>query len=363
MIYLDNAATTKPHKEVIDLVIDMLRDDFWGNPNSNYELSIKSRRLIERAKVTIAEKINCLPEEIIFTPSASAANALAICGYMNKHDDCNLWATTSLEHSSILDIEIKNKIKDIIKCNFDGFVMPNQFLDYNNCLVSVVGANSEIGTIQPLKEIGHILHKNGNIFHSDLTAYFPYQSVDVKELGLDMCTLSSHKIHGLKNCGVLYVKKGIELSPIVFGHNTLWGGTEDVYQICAMAKAVELLKYDSINEIKKKRNYMLDMLLQIKDISLNGSLENRLPNNINICINNMSIDNQQLVGMCDLMDCLISAGTACASGIKEPSKVLLAIGLTTTQANKSVRITIAEDTTYEEIDKFIQTLELILTQF
>ena len=363
MIYLDNASTTKPHKEVVDLVTSMLRDDFWGNPNSSYEFSLKSRRLIEQARITIANKINCLPEEIIFTPSSSAANALAICGYMNKHDDCKNWITTNLEHSSISNIEVKHKNKYIVNCNHVGFVEAEQFADYRNCLVSVVGANSEIGTIQPIKEISKTLHRNGNIFHSDLTAYFPYLNVDVKDLGVDMCTLSSHKIHGLKNCGVLYVKKGVELSPIVFGHGTLWGGTEDVYQICAMAKAVEMLNYDTYKDIERKRNYFLDKLSRITAITLNGSLKNRLPNNVNFFIDNATIDNQQLVAMCDLMGFAISAGTACSSGSKEPSKTLLAIGLTPSEANKSVRVTISADTTYEDIDKFINVLEVILTQF
>ena len=187
--------------------------------------------------------------------------------------------------------------------------------------------------------------------------------MDVKDLGVDMCTLSSHKIHGLKNCGVLYVKNGVELSPIVFGHGTLWGGTEDVYQICAMAKAVEMLNYDTYKDIERKRNYFLDKLSRITAITLNGSLKNRLPNNVNFFINNATIDNQQLVAMCDLMGFAISAGTACSSGSKEPSKTLLAIGLTPSEANKSVRVTISADTTYEDIDKFINVLEVILTQF
>lgn len=363
MIYFDNAATTKPHKEVVDLVVNMLGDDYWGNPNSSYEFSLKSRRLIEQARITIANKINCLPEEIIFTPSASAANALAICGYMNQHDDCKNWVTTNLEHSSISNIEVKYKNKYVVNCNHDGFVNAEQFVNYKNCLVSVVGANSEIGTIQPIKEIGKVLRNNCNIFHSDLTAYFPYLNVDVKDLGVDMCTLSSHKIHGLKNCGVLYVRKGIELSPIVFGHGTRWGGTEDIYQICAMAKAVEMLDYSAYKDIEKKRDYLLGKLSCISDFKLNGSLTNRLPNNINFYINNVTIDNQQLVAMCDLMGFALSAGTACSSGSKEPSKTLLAIGLTPLNANKSVRVTISADTTYEDIDKFVNVLEVILTQF
>lgn len=359
MIYLDEAATTAPLPEVIQVVKDLLDNNIYGNPNSAHEFGHQSRILIEEARKIMADKINCLPEEVYFVPSASCANSLAIIGYMNKHKDCHNFITTSLEHSSISEIELidnsdfdlHNKWKHIVKCDNKGLLHPEQFKNYKNCLISVVGANSEVGTIQPIKEIAEVVHRNNNVFHTDLTAYFPHIPVNVKELNCDMASFGSHKIGGLKNCGVLYIKKGIELSPLVYGHG-LFSGTEDIYQICAMGKAVELLNYNETNEVKKKRDYLLDKLLSINGIILNGDREKRLPNNINICVKNIQIDNQQLVSVLDLMGYACSAGTACASGDKKPSTTLLSMGLSPEDANQSIRITLSNNNTYEELDRF-----------
>lgn len=365
LIYLDDAASTKPKKEVIDTVINLLQNDYWYNPNSIYESALECRRLIEKARIIIAQKINCLPEEIIFVPSSSCANTLAILGYMNANEHCHNFITTTLEHSSIYEIELKEnfKWKNIVKCDSNGLLYPEQFKNYHDCLISICGCSSEVGTIQPIHEIAQIVHKNNNIIHSDLTAYWPHINVDINKLGIDMASFGSHKINGLKNCGFLYVKKGIVLSPIVFGHNTLFGGTPDIYQICAMSKATELLNYDKEKEIKEKRNYLLDKLLVIDGIKLNGDREKRISNNINICIENMEIDNQQLVAILDMMGYCISAGTACASGNKIPSATLLSMGLTPEEANKSIRITLSNDNSYEELDSFYNDFKNILNQF
>ena len=353
-IYLDEAATSKPKQEVVDTVINLLKNDCWYNPNSVYEDALKCRRIIEKSREVIAEKINCLPEEIIFVPSASCANTLAIIGYLdNKENDCHNLITTSLEHSSIYNIEsrVSLKWKTIVKCNEEGLLNPEDFKDYRNCLFSICGCSSEIGTIQPIKEIVELAHKNNNVIHSDLTAYLPHIKVNVKELGVDMASFSSHKIGGLKNCGVLYVKNGIKLAPIVFGHG-LFSGTPDIYQISAMAKAFELLDYKNEEELRKKRDYLLDKLLMLDGVYLNGNKEKRLSNNINIRVENISLDNQQMVSMMDLLGHYISSGSACNSGNKEPSTTLLSLGLTPEQANKSIRITLSNDNTYEELDKF-----------
>ena len=361
-VYLDDAASSKPRQEVIDAVIDLLEGDYWYNPNSSYEDALKCRKIIEKSREIIAQKINCLPEEIIFVPSASCANSLAIIGYIKKYTDCHNFITSSLEHSSISKIEFIQRLpapgvwKTIENCDSNGLLHPEQFDRYRNCLISVVGANSEIGTIQPIKEICNIVHKNNNIFHTDLTAFLPHFNVDVKDIGCDMATFGSHKIGGLKNCGVLYVKKGIELEPLVYGHG-LFSGTEDIYQISAMGKAFELLNYDDSEEIKHKRDYLLDKLLDIDGVILNGDRIKRLPNNINIRIENISLDNQQIVSMMDLLGYCISAGTACNAGSKEPSTTLLSLGLSPESANQSIRITLSKDNTYEELDKFYNDLK------
>ena len=369
-IYLDNAATTKPHPEVIQTVIDLLQGGYWYNSHSAYEKALECRRIIENVKQVIADKINCKPTEIVFTQSASCSNALAINGFMNKNDCCN-FVCSDLEHPSILDIELYNphKFKNIIKCNnASGVFKPEQFEPYRNCLVSVCAASPVIGTIQPIKEIVKVVHENNkrincrNVIHSDLTAYWPYFNVDVKELNLDMATLSSHKIHGLKNCSVLYIKEGIELATIIAGHD-LWNGTLDIYNVAAFGKAVEMLSYDHVDEVKQKRDYLLDRLLDIKGVYLNGDRKNRLPNNINIRIEGLCVDNQQLVALCDLMGYMISAGTSCMSGNKEPSPSLLTLGLSEEQANSSIRITIGDHNTYEELDKFYNDFKNIVEQY
>ena len=364
MVYLDEAASSKPRQEVIDTVIDLLQGDYWYNPNSVYEEALKCRRLIEESRNIIAKKINCLPEEVTFVPSASCANALAIVGYMNAHN-CHNWVTTTLEHSSVSEIEINlyNRFKHIEKCDSEGLLHPEQFEKYQDCLISVCGACSEIGTIQPIKEIAEIIHKKGNIIHSDLTAYWPHINVDLKDLNIDMASFGSHKIGGLKNCGVLYVRKGINLNPIVYGHNMIWNGTTDIYQICAMSKAVELLDWNNVEDLKKKRDYLLDKLLEIDGISLNGSRENRLSNNINICVKGVEIDNQQLVSVMDLLEYCISSGTACASGDKKPSSTLLSLGLTPEEANQSIRITLSNDNTYLFFFFFYNDFKLIVEQY
>lgn len=366
MIYLDESATTKPHPEVINTVIELLQGDYWYNSNSQYEQAVKCRRLIEDARNTIAEKINCLPEEIIFVPSASCANDLAIIGYMNTHDECHNFVTSTLEHASISEIEFSNPRKwvNIVPCDSKGLLYPEQFERYRNCLISVCGACSEIGTVQPIKEIANVAHRGNNVFHSDLVAYWPHMKVDVKALNLDMASLGSHKIGGLKNCGVLYVKKGIKLSPLVFGHNTLFGGTPDIYQICAMAKAAELLNYDNVKEVRMKRDHLLDKLLEIEGVTLNGDREKRTPNNINICVRDILLDNQQLVSVLNLLgNYCISSGSACSSGLKDPSHTLLSLGLTAKEANQSIRITLSEENTYEELDKFYNDFKNVVEQY
>ena len=369
-IYLDNAATTKSYPEVIETVIDLLYGDYWYNPNSAYDKALECRKIIENAKRIIADKINCKPEEIVFTQSASCSNALAINGFMNKND-CYNFVCSDLEHPSILDIEFYNphKNKVIVKCNNEnGVFKPEQFEYYRNCLISICAASPVIGTVQPIKEITKVVHENNkrvncrNVIHSDLTAYWPYFNIDVKDLRIDMATLSSHKIHGLKNCSVLYIKEGIELAPIIAGHD-LWNGTPDIYAVAAFGKAVEMLHYDHVNDVKNKRNYLLDKLLSIPDVYLNGDKEKRLPNNINIRIDELCIDNQQLVALCDLMGYMISAGTSCLSGSKEPSPSLLTLGLTEQQANSSVRITIGDHNTYEELDRFYNDFKNIVEQY
>jgi len=361
-IYLDNAATTKPKKEVIELAISLLKEH-WENPNSIYSFGKFSREIIEDSRKTIANKINANPEEIIFCPSASAANSLAILGYLRKNRvEC--FVTSNIEHDSILNIEMPLHVKrELVECNTEGIISPTLLNKYKNSLVSIGAANSEIGTIQDLKLMSVIVHKNNCVFHSDLTQYIPYYPVDVKEIGLDMATFSAHKLGGLRGCAVLYVKKGIDLSPLIAGHQEkgLMGGTENTIAIACMGKAMELLNYENTINLTHLSVYLFDCLDNCGiNFHFNGDFCDRLANNTNICINDLKIDNQQLISLLDLENIQVSAGSACNAGTNKPSRVLKAIGLSDDEVNKSIRITIGNETTYEDIDRFVQILKNII---
>lgn len=361
-IYLDNSATSKPKKEVLETAIDVMKNN-WLNPNSIYERGFESRKIIENVREIVAKKINAEPEEIIFCPSASAANTLAIKGYCEKNNQKE-FSISKIEHSSIFDVEIKGIKKNFIGCNSDGIINSVELYNIKNQLVSISAANSEIGTVQNIDILSNILHKNGCVFHSDLTQYIPYFNVDVKSMGVDMATFSAHKFGGLRGCGVLYVRKGIELSPLVFGHqeNGLVGGTENVISIASMGKAIEMLDYSKVNNLVGLRNYAMEKILKIdKNIFINGNLFNRIPCNINITIPNINITSQQIVNICDENGFEISAGSACNAYSPTPSHVLKAIGLNNYDANRSVRITLSENNTFEEIDKFIFCLKTIIS--
>ena len=364
MIYLDSSSTTKPKSEVIDYTINILRNN-WGNPSSIYEYGMESKRIIENARRTVAEFINAEPEEIYFTPSASASNAIATGCFMKENSRFYNFITTNIEHSSINKYFHKDVWKYYEEVDRNGFVNAEQFKKYRKSLVSVMAANNEIGSIQPIKEICSVVKENMCVFHSDLTQYIPYFKVDVKELGLDMASFSAHKLGGLKGCGVFYKNKDIKVNPLVFGsqQDGIMAGTENIYGIAALGKAIELIDYSKTNEIRKKRDYLLENLLKIEGIKLNGSIENRLPNNINIRIDGICIENQQILAMLDIEGYCLSAGSACNSYEKTPSHVLKAIGLSDSEANRSIRITISEENTYEELDKFVIDLKNIVDQF
>lgn len=365
-VYLDNSSTTRVKDEVIDYAIDIMKSN-WHNPSStNYDEGLEARRIVENARNTIAKKINAESDEIVFTCSGSAANNLAIRGFMDKHDECHNWVTTNIEHDSISMIEINKPLtyKHIEKCDNNGFLHPEQFEKYQNCLVSVMGVNNEIGSIQPIQDIAKTIKKNGNILHTDMTQYIPYYPIDVKELGADLVSFSSHKLGSIRGTGVLYIKNGTELNPLVSGHQEkgLFAGTENVVSIGCLGFAMQLLDYNKTKTIEEKRNYLLDKLLSINGVFLNGLRENRLASNINICINNININNMQLSVLLGLLDYQVATGSACTTGENVPSKVLLAIGKTVEEAKHSIRITIG-DNTYEELDKFYNDFKNVVEQY
>ncbi len=367
MIYLDNASVQQPKPEVIDEIIHVMKNS-WANPSSsNYEFGLESARIINQARINIANEINCSEDEIIFTSGGSESNSLAIDGWLkaNKNNyNTDYFVTSVLEHSSILN---NPKARPIILCDEQGFYKTDFINEITDSLVSLQISNSEIGVIQDLKQIIEILHKNNNIVHTDAVAAFGKIPINIKGLNVDLLSATGQKIGGGYGAGFLYVKKGIRLSPIIYGtqNNGLNGGSYNVFAIAGLSKAVELISFEEEKEVKLKRNYLLEKLLSIDGVCLNGTsnLKYRLPNNINICIKNIELNSQQFLVILDMIgNYCCSSGSACHSYSDEPSHVLLSIGKTPDEARHSIRITIGNNS-YKELDKFYNDFKNIVEQY
>jgi cysteine desulfurase len=359
MIYLDNAATTKPKKEVIETINKCLIEN-WGNPSSLYRIGVDAKRIVEESRETVANLIGAKPSEIIFTSGACEANSLAICGYLKKHHDINFF-TTKIEHKSIINL----KSDYTLPVNNNGFVNLQaldeilNFFTHDKDLVSIQFANNEIGTIQDIKNIEKIVHKYGGILHTDATQIIPDRKIDVKKLGIDMMSFSGQKLGAPKGIGVLYVKEGIELSPIIYGaqENSLRGGTENVPYIAGLKTAIDNLIYPT----PKLRDYFVNKIVsEIDKCYLVGSglVGNRLKNNASICFK--GINSETLLIMLDQKDIYVSSGSACNSAEMKPSYVLEAINLPEEDLHSVVRFTFGEENTKEEVDIVVNELSNII---
>ena len=349
-VYLDNAATTKPYPEVINTMVYVMQNH-WHNPSSLY--ANDSRQIIENVREQIAQDINADPSNIIFTSGACEANSLAyrVKYYMHV-------ISSSLEHKSI---ELLNNCHNamLVKNDKYGFVDCadlEQKLSWDplyRSLVSIQAANSEIGTTQDLKRISEITHKYNGIFHTDATQLFAERRVDVKELGIDLMSVSAQKFHGGSGVGFLYVKNGFNVDTLIHGsqENEIRGGTYNTPAIAGIGKALEITrKNNASNRIFQLRNLLLYRLLQMDGVTLNGAPvgEKRLCNNINLTID--GVDAEQLVTMCDMYGIYLAKGSACNSYSLKPSSTLTAIGLSNQQAFSTIRITIDGSNTEAEID-------------
>lgn len=339
---MDHAATTPLCDAAKKAIIEHL-DDF-GNPSSSHELGRKSRVLIENARERIARCINAKPEEIYFTSGGSEANTWAISQY-------NVLATNIEHHSINVDARFPVDKTGIIQVEPYKYI--NQWLVD---LISCMYVNNELGIIQPIKTIEEISHNKKIWFHTDAVQAAGHLPIDVKDINCDMLSASGHKFGAPKGIGFLYVKKnGPTLDPLIYGgkqEQGIRGGTENILGIVSMAAALEdAVEYmeERNAHIKCLRDKLLDRLLQIPGSCLNGSIENRVPSNINIRFSGVS--GAKLVTLCSLYGVYISSGSACNEGISEPSHVLKAIGLTDEEALSSVRITIGHENTEEDIDE------------
>lgn len=367
-IYLDNNATTKTDEEVLNTMMPYLLDNY-GNPSSIYKIGRENKKAIEDSREKVAQILNCEPNEIYFTSGGSESDNTAIRGiaysYKNKG---NHIITSKIEHPAVLET-CKQLEKEGFEVTYIG-VNKNGIIDLEELeksiksttiLITIMFANNEIGTIEPIKEIGEIARKNNIIFHTDAVQAVGSVKIDVRKLNIDSLSLSAHKFYGPKGIGVLYVKRGIQFNKIINGghqERNKRAGTENVAGIVGLSKAMDLA-YRNLEannkKVKELRNYYVKQIKEkIPYIKINGDMEKRLPGNSNISFR--FIEGEGLLLNLDLKGICASSGSACTSGSLNPSHVLLAIGLPHEIAHGSLRISIGKYNTKEEIDYVIENL-------
>lgn len=367
-IYLDNNATTKTDEEVVKTMMPYLLDNY-GNPSSIYKLGRENRKVVEESREKIAEILNCKPDEIYFTSGGSESDNTAIRGiaysYKNKG---NHIITSKIEHPAVLEtckqLEKEGFEVSYISVGENGIINLEELknaIKPTTTLITIMFANNEIGTIQPIEEIGKIAKEHNIIFHTDSVQAIGSVEIDVEKLNIDSLSLSAHKFYGPKGIGVLYVKKGIKFNKFINGghqEKNKRAGTENVAGIVGLSKAMELA-YRDLEEHNKKIKELRDYYVsQVKEkipyIKINGDMEKRLPGNSNISFR--FIEGESLLLNLDLKGICASSGSACTSGSLDPSHVLLAIGLPHEIAHGSLRISIGKYNTKEEIDYVVESL-------
>lgn len=371
-VYVDNAATTQMSRKAIDAMLPYM-DRMYGNPSSLHTFGQQAAAAMDRARNIMAKFLDCSPKEIYFTSGGSESDNQAIlsAAKLGAQNGKKHIISTVIEHHAVHNmlkkLEAEGFEVEYLPVNGEGNLSPMQVEDAireDTCLVSVMYANNEIGSILPIAEIGSICRKKGILFHTDAVQAAGHLPISVKEQEIDMLSLSAHKFHGPKGVGVLYARKGIALTSLIEGGAQERGkraGTENVPAIVGMAAAFEEscehMAEDAVR-ISAMRDRLIDGLKQIPNSILNGSLENRLPGNVSFCFE--GVDAESLLVLLDTKGICASSGSACASGSLEPSHVLLAIGRTSKLARGALRISLSRNNTEEEIDYILQELPKIL---
>ena len=374
LIYLDNAATTRVYPEVVEAMTPYFTE-IYGNPSAFYSFSNKAGKAVAESRENIAKLIGAKTEEIYFTGGGSESDNWALKAtaeaYGNKGKHI---ITTTIEHHAILHtcqwLEKNGFEVTYVNVDEDGVVKLDELeaaIRPDTILISVMAANNEIGTIQPLKEIGEIAHKHGVLFHTDAVQAFAHISINVDEMNIDMLSASGHKINGPKGIGVMYIRKGVKILSFVHGgaqERRRRAGTHNVPGIVGMGKAAEIAAAtmeEKNKGIMELRDYLISQVLEkIPYARLNGHRTNRLPNNANFCFR--FIEGEGMLIMLDQAGICGSSGSACTSGSLDPSHVLLAIGLPHEIAHGSLRLTLSEDTTKEDIDYTVEKLAEIIAR-
>lgn len=372
MIYADNAATTKISKAAADTMYSLMQET-WGNPSSLYSFGQKAKEVLEKSREEIAAVIGADPKEIYFTSGGSEADNQAIrsaallgAGKGKKHI-----ISSAFEHHAVL--HILNRLEKegfevtLLDVHENGIVLPEQVeeaIREDTCLVTIMFANNEIGTIQPIRAIGEICRKHGVLFHTDAVQAVGHIPVNVRQDNIDLLSASAHKFHGPKGVGFLYARKGIRLDSLIEGGAQERGkraGTENVPGIAAMAQALKEAAAgmeERSARTKALRDLLIEGLRQIPHSALNGDAVSRLPGNVNFCFE--GIEGESLLLLLDDKGIQASSGSACTSGSLDPSHVLLAIGRVHDVAHGSLRLSIEDDLSEEEIGYIIRSVKEVV---
>ena len=372
MIYLDNAASTQIHEDVLNSMLPYLKEQY-GNPSSIHRYGRLAHKAIEKARKQIASLINADPAEILFTSGGTESNITALRGISMKNPSSQI-ITSSIEHDAILE-----PCKKLIQNGFDVIYLPvNQFgvVDYadlknhiseKTSLVSIMFGNNEVGTIQPISEIAKICNEHNIPFHTDAIQAVGKIPIDVKELGMDLLSISSHKLYGPKGIGALYIKNGIDIDPVILGggqEHGLRSGTENVAGIVGFGRACEIAK-NNLNEntskIKKLRDVLIEKILnEIPEVTLNGHPQFRLPNNTHFTF--LGVNGEDLIIKLDEYGIAASTGSACSVNTQKASHVLQAMGFSLEQITGSLRLTIGIFNDHKEIEKTVDVLKKIVKE-
>ena len=373
MIYADNAATTRMSDAAINRMTKLMTDTY-GNPSSLYSVGQKAKEVLEEARDDVADVINANPREIYFTSGGSEADNFAIrsAAIIGAKNNKKHIISSAFEHHAVLHtlraLEKEGFEVTLLDVHEDGLVRLNELEDAireDTCLVTIMYANNEIGTIQPIREIGKLCREKKILFHTDAVQAIGHLPIDVEKDNIDMLSASGHKFKGPKGAGFLYAKKGIRLTNLIEGGAQERGkrdGTENVPAISAMAlalkDAVSNMK-DNTKDIIKRRDRLIEGLKNIEHSALNGDATKRLPGNVNLCFE--GIEGESLLLLLDDKGIMASSGSACTSGSLDPSHVLLAIGRVHDVAHGSLRLSINEETTDEDVEYIIKSVEEVVT--
>lgn len=373
-IYLDHAATTPVRPEVAAVMMDVLTESF-GNPSSTHQFGRRVRKLLEEARQKTAGAIGAASGEIVFTSGGTESNNLAIWGtaYANRNKGRHL-VTTAVEHHAVLDV-----FRQLAREGFEVTVLPvdtygrvsvdqlRSALRKDTILASVMHANNEIGTVNPLAEIGKLCRERGVLLHTDAVQSVGKIPVNVEELQVDLLTISSHKIYGPKGTGALYIRRGTAIDPLLCGgsqEKAVRPGTENVPGIVGLGKAIELaageLAHESVRLVRLRDQLIRNVLTSIPDVRLNGHPTERLPHNVNVSF--AGVEGETLIQGLDARGIAVSAGSACTSGTLEPSHVLLSLGVERGLALGTLRISLGRSTSDEDIDVVTEELKEMVQQ-